>query len=57
MHLYVASELTPGPMHPENDEELEPHVVPWSDALAWTMDGTIRDAKTIVAILLWDRIR
>ena len=26
-------------------------------ALAWALDGTIRDAKTLVAVLLWDRLR
>jgi ADP-ribose pyrophosphatase len=51
-HLFAASELTPGTMRPEIDEQLEPHVVAWSQALAWTRDGTIRDAKTLLA-LLW----
>jgi len=57
LFVYVASQLTAGQMQPENDEELEPHVVPWSQALAWTLDGTIKDAKTMVAVLLWDRIK
>ena len=25
--------------------------------MAWALDGTIRDAKTLVALLLWDRLR
>jgi hypothetical protein len=41
-------------MRPEADEKLEPHVVPWEQALAWTQDGTIRDAKTILAVLFWE---
>ncbi len=57
MYLYVAEGLTSGPMQLEADEELVPQVVPWSDALTWAMDGTIRDAKTLVAILTWDRCR
>jgi ADP-ribose pyrophosphatase len=57
MHLYVAEELTPGPQRLEAGEQIEPHVVPWSDALGWALDGTIRDAKTLVAILLWERLR
>jgi ADP-ribose pyrophosphatase len=56
-HLFVAKDLTAGPMRPEADEQLEPRVVPWSEALAWALDGTIRDAKTLVAILLWERTR
>jgi ADP-ribose pyrophosphatase len=56
-HLFVAEVLTPGPMHLERDEELEPIVVPWAQALAWVRDGTIRDAKTLVAVLLWETER
>jgi ADP-ribose pyrophosphatase len=54
-HLFVASELTAGTMRPESDEQLEPRVVAWSQALAWTRDGTIRDAKTLLALLWWQR--
>ncbi|HEY7329405.1 MAG TPA: NUDIX hydrolase [Gemmataceae bacterium] len=56
-HLFVASELTAGVMRPEADEQLEPHVVPWSQALKWTLDGTIRDAKTLLALLWWNQQR
>ena len=56
-HLFAASQLTPGVMRPEIDEQLEPHVVPWTQALAWTRDGTIRDAKTLVALLWWQQQR
>ena len=56
-HLYVAEELTPGPLNLEPEEEIKPQIVPWRDALAWALDGTIRDAKTVLAILLWERIR
>jgi ADP-ribose pyrophosphatase len=56
-HLFLATDLTPGEMHLEADEQLEPRVVAWEQALAWALDGTIRDAKTLVALLLWDRVR
>ncbi|HZT78858.1 MAG TPA: NUDIX hydrolase, partial [Gemmataceae bacterium] len=56
-HLFVAEGLTPGPAHPEAGEDLHPHVVAWQDALAWALDGTIRDAKTLAGLLLWDRLR
>ena len=36
---------------------MEPQVVPWAQAVGWALDGTIRDAKTLVALLLWDRMR
>jgi ADP-ribose pyrophosphatase len=54
-HLFVAEDLTPGEMQPEPDEAIEPAVVPWGQALAWCLDGTIRDAKTLVAVLLWQQ--
>src|SRR5262249_11693790 len=57
MHLFLAQDLTAGSMRPELDEDLEPKVVPWRDAFAWALDGTIRDAKSLVALLLWDRLR
>jgi ADP-ribose pyrophosphatase len=57
MYLFVASGLTPGEMRPEADERLTPHVVGWEKALTWALDGTIRDAKTLVALLLWERKR
>jgi ADP-ribose pyrophosphatase len=56
-HLYMAQELTPGPLHLEAGEQLTPHVVAWSEALAWVLDGRIHDAKTLVALLWWDRLR
>jgi ADP-ribose pyrophosphatase len=56
-HLFVAQDLTPGPLHLEKDEELQPQVVSWQQALAWALDGTIHDAKTLIAILLWERLR
>jgi ADP-ribose pyrophosphatase len=56
-HLFLAQDLTPGTMRPEADEELEPHVVLWSQALTWALNGTIRDAKTLVALLYWQQVR
>lgn len=56
-HLFVAEGLTPGKMQLEKDEQLTPEVVAWRDAVAWCLDGTIRDAKTLAGILLWDRLR
>ncbi len=57
MYLYAALGLTPGPQRLEADEHIEPHIVPWREALAWALDGTIRDAKTLVALLTWERLR
>ena len=57
LHLFVAEWLTPGAMDLEPDERIEPQIVPFADAIAMCLDGTIRDAKTITALLLWDRLR
>jgi ADP-ribose pyrophosphatase len=57
LHLFVAQDLTPGAARPEADEQLEPKTVPWTEALRMALDGSIKDAKTITAILLWDRLR
>jgi ADP-ribose pyrophosphatase len=57
LHLFVAEELTPGLARPEADEQLEPKIVLWKEALRMALDGAIKDAKTITAILLWDRLR
>jgi ADP-ribose pyrophosphatase len=56
-HLFVAEVLTAGQSRPEADENLEPHVVAWEQALAWALDGTIRDAKTLIALLFWQHLR
>jgi len=52
-HVYVASGLTPGPPHLQADEQIEAHVIALQQAYAWCRDGTIRDAKTLVALLWW----
>lgn len=57
LHLFVAQDLTSGQAQPEADEQLEPKVLKWDEALKMALDGTIKDAKTITAILLWDRLR
>jgi ADP-ribose pyrophosphatase len=53
LHVFVGSSLTPGPMRLEIDEQMEPQTLALAQALAWVHDGTIRDAKTMIALLLW----
>ena len=57
LHLFIAEGLTPGAARPEADEQLEPKIVGWTQAVEMALDGTIKDAKTITTILLWDRLR
>jgi len=56
-HLFVAQDLTPGPQQLEKDEEMQPEILTWQEAVARTLDGAIHDAKTMIAVLLWDRLR
>lgn len=57
MFLYLCEDLTPGPPRHEPDEQLEPVVVAWDDAVRMAHDGTFEDAKTMLAILLCNRLR
>jgi ADP-ribose pyrophosphatase len=56
LHLFVAEDLTPGEMSPEADEQLEPVTVRFDEAIRMCLAGEIKDAKTITALLLWERM-
>jgi ADP-ribose pyrophosphatase len=60
MHLYLATDLVPadeGGLGPDEDERLELRPVPWAEALAMAERGELRDAKSIVGLILAARIR
>jgi ADP-ribose pyrophosphatase len=57
MYLYLCTGLRPGPTSHQPDERLEPVVLPWGEAMAMVHDGRIEDAKTMLALLLCDRLR
>jgi ADP-ribose pyrophosphatase len=57
MHLFLAEGLTAGAQELVEGEEIQNEVVAWDDALAWATNGTIRDAKTIAGILLYEMRR
>ncbi len=54
MSVYLATGLRAGPAHPEADEVIHKRMVPLSTALRMVLSGTIRDAKTISAVLWLD---
>jgi ADP-ribose pyrophosphatase len=54
-YLFAASELTAGPPRREADEQIENLIVTRSEALQLVHRGQIEDAKTIVALLSWQR--
>ncbi|MGL6095459.1 MAG: NUDIX hydrolase [Fimbriiglobus sp.] len=57
LHLYFAEHLTPGMAAPEPCEELEAITVKFADAVQMALKGEIKDAKTVTALLLWERLR
>jgi 8-oxo-dGTP pyrophosphatase MutT (NUDIX family) len=50
LHLFVATELEPSTAALEASEVIEVHWVPFEEAHRWAMDGTIRDAKTVIGL-------
>jgi ADP-ribose pyrophosphatase len=57
MYLFLCEDLVAGATDLQPDEHLRPLVVRWEDALAMACDGRIEDAKSIVALLVCDRLR
>ena len=57
MYLFLCEDLAAGPPELQPDERLCPVVVRWVDAVAMALDGRIEDAKSIVALLVCDRLR
>jgi ADP-ribose pyrophosphatase len=52
IHLFVATELEPAQARPEAHELIEVHWLPLATALEQVHTGTIRDAKTMLGLLL-----
>jgi ADP-ribose pyrophosphatase len=57
LHLFLATDLTPVPRELHGPEETHMEVVhlPLAEAVAMVLDGTIRDAKTVIGVLLVER--
>lgn len=55
MHLYLATKLEPGPTALEQGEDILPLEVPWEEAVRMARDGRIRDGKTLLGLLFYDR--
>lgn len=51
LYLYLARDLTYGECCPDEDEFLEIDRIPFEDLLRQVMDGEIKDAKTVAAVL------
>lgn len=56
MHLFVARDLTTSQPRTEPGEEIKALMVTWSEALSMIDARQIRDAKTIVGLLFYQRL-
>ena len=55
LHLFLATELTAGPPHPQGGERLRLIRMPLPEAATMAERGEVRDAKTIIGLLLAER--
>lgn len=52
IHIYLAMQLSEGDCHPDDDEFVAVTRMPLKTAVQRVMDGTFRDGKTALAILM-----
>jgi len=57
MHLFVARGLVKTAQSLDAGETIEPLIVPWDEALDMTIDGRIHDAKSLIGLMYYERIR
>lgn len=55
IHIYLATDLTSGKQHTDDDEFINVVTMPLSEAMAMIDNGTIYDAKSVTAILMAKR--
>jgi ADP-ribose pyrophosphatase len=53
IHIFTASGLTRSALTPDEDEFIEAVVLPFEKTLAMIKSGTIKDSKTVIALLAW----
>jgi 8-oxo-dGTP pyrophosphatase MutT (NUDIX family) len=57
MQVFVAEGLTLGDAQPEYDEQLEIEMMPLSKVLGMIDEGKIHDGKTLISVMLYERLR
>jgi ADP-ribose pyrophosphatase len=57
MQVFIAEGLTLGDAQPEYDEQLEIEMIPLSRLLGMIEAGKIYDGKTLISVMLYDRLR
>ena len=56
MTIFLAEDLQPGPASPEPDEDVRTVILTRAQALAKVCSGTICDAKTLIGLLMLERL-
>lgn len=51
LHLYLATDLTPGPNRLEFDEHIEVLTLPWVEVIGMIASGEIEDGKTVAGVM------
>lgn len=57
MQIYLARDIRDGNAEPEADEQIEVVRMPLSEALALASANKIHDGKTLIGLMLYDRLR
>lgn len=57
MTILLAEDLTLGAAAPEEDEKIELHMTPLSEAMKLIHAGKIEDGKTLIGVLLYDSLK
>ena len=57
IHLFLATDLEEAPLDTGEEEDLRAELIPFIEALRLVDNGEIRDAKSIAALLLFQRRR
>ena len=57
MQVFVAQGLTLGEAQPEYDEQLEIELIPLSRLLTMIEEGKVHDGKTLISVMLFERLR
>jgi ADP-ribose pyrophosphatase len=55
LHIFIAEDIVRGEPDPDDDEFLDVVEVPAGTALGWVRTGRIRDSKSVIALLWWER--
>ena len=57
MQVFIAQGLSSGAAQPEYDEQIEIEMIPLSRLLSMIEEGKVHDGKTLISVMLYDRLR